>query len=97
MRAARGKHLWEVKGKQQLERVVSKLNDPNYDSKKDLCLPPNAFVDPNNPEAVFPQHAKPDLIDFRSNNIADGSKTVVGAFRMNKRKSKYATIVKTPQ
>ena len=97
MRAARGKHLWEVRGKQQLERIVSKLNDPNYDHKKDLCLPPNAFVDPSNPEAVFPQHSKPDIIDFRSNNIAEGAGTVVGAFRQNRRKSKYATIVKLPE
>ena len=73
------------------------MNDPNYDIQKDLCLPPNAFVDPNNPAAVFPQHAKPDIIDFRSNKIAEGSSTVVGAFRHGKRKSKFATIVKLPE
>ena len=44
MRAARASHYWEVKGKARLERLTSKLNDPNYDSKKDLSLPPNAFL-----------------------------------------------------
>ena len=95
MRAARAAHYWEVKGKARLERITSRLNDPNYDAQKDLCLPPNAFMEPNNPNAVFPQFSKPDIIDFRSNRIADGSRTVVGTFRKNKKPSKYATIVKT--
>ena len=95
MRAARAAHYWEVKGKARLDRIVQKLNDPNYDAQKDLNLPPNAFMEPNNPNAVFPQFSKPDIIDFRSNRIAEGSRTVVGTFRKNKKKSKYETIIKT--
>ena len=93
MRAARGAHYWEVKGKARLERITSKLNDPNYDAKKDLSLPPNAFLEPDNPNAIFPQFDKPDIIDFRSNRIAGGGRTVVGTFRKhlseNTKKSKY--------
>ena len=99
MRTARANHYWEVKGKARLDRIASKLNDPNYDAKADLCMAPNAYLEPNNPKAVFPQWDRPDILDFRSNRIADGGRTVVGTFRKhlsaNAKKSKYETIIKT--
>lgn len=75
--------------------------DPTYDFTKDGSLPVNAFVEPNNPEAVFPQHAKPHILDFRSHKMAASGFASVGNFRkiMSNRtkKSKYQTIVKTPE
>ena len=95
MRAARAAHYWEVKGKHQLNRICAKLNDPNYDATKDLSLPPNAYLEPNNPNAVFPQWDRPDILDFRSNKISGGGLTVVGTFRKhlskNTKKSKLMT------
>ena len=99
MRSAKAAHLWEVRGKHVLNRITAKLNDPNYDATKDLCLPPNAYLEPDNPNAVFPQWDRPDILDFRSNRIAGGGLTVVGTFRKhlskNSKKSKYPTIVKS--
>ena len=80
-----------------MNRIASRLNDPNYDATKDLSLPPNAYLEPNNPTAVFPQWDRPDILDFRSNKIAGGGLTVVGTFRKhlsaNSKKSKYQTVV----
>lgn len=66
----------------------------------DHALPPNAFLHPNNPFAVFPQTKKPDLMDFRSHKMGKkGGLVAVGTFRKignpNVKQSKYATIVKT--
>ena len=80
--------------------MSNKLQDPTYDFAKDGSLPVNAFVEPNNPEAVFPQHAKPHILDFRSHKMAASGFASVGNFRkiMSNRtkKSKYETIIKTP-
>ena len=98
IRAARANHYWEVKGKARLNKIVEKLNDPNHDPK-DHSIPLNAFMHPNNPNAVFPQWARPDIIDFRSNKIEGGNQAVKGTFRKhlskNAKKSKYAAIIKT--
>jgi hypothetical protein len=65
----------------------------------DHSLPPNAFLHPNNPFAVFPQTSKPDIMDFRINKMKHGGLVAIGAFRKNVSKnakqSKYATIIKT--
>ena len=99
MRTAKANHIWEVRGKAQLNRITARLNDPNYDATKDLCLPPNAYLEPNNPNAVFPQWDRPDILDFRSNKIAGGGLTVVGTFRKhlskNSKKTKWFTEVKS--
>lgn len=59
----------------------------------------NAFVEPNNPNAVFPQIAKPNIMDFRSHKMALGGTTAMHNFRKIhsalSKKSKYPTIVKT--
>jgi hypothetical protein len=61
----------------------------------------NAFVEPNNPEAVFPQIAKPNIMDFRSHRMALGGFTAVNNFRKihseNAKKSKYESVVKTSE
>ena len=54
VRTVRRDHYWEIEGKQKLQTVSNKLHDPTYDFKQDGALPPNAFVEPNNPAAVFP-------------------------------------------
>ena len=67
--------------------------------KKDKALPPNAFLEPNNPLAVFPQTPKPEILDFRVHKMKYGGRTAVNTFRKvnseNAKKSKYATIVRT--
>jgi hypothetical protein len=59
----------------------------------------NAFVEPNNPAAVFPQHARPHILDFRSHKMAASGFASVGNFRkiMSSRakQSKYVPKIKT--
>ena len=67
----------------------------------DFVRKPNAFVEPNNPAAVFPQIAKPDIHDFRSHKMPNGGLAAIGVFRKHlsdkTEKSKYPTIVKTSE
>jgi len=99
MRTVRREHYWEIEGKQKLQDVSAKLHDPTYDFKEDGTLPANAYLEPNNPKAVFPQHARPHILDFRAHKIAGSG----FASKYNNRKmmtekstkSKYTTIVKT--
>lgn len=70
IRSVRRAHYYEVEGKAKLETLSRKLADPTYDIAKDVGLVPNAFVEPSNPNAVFPQHAKPHIIDFRAHKMA---------------------------
>ena len=69
--------------------------------RNDHERPPNAFLEPNNPLAVFPQVKKPDIIDYRSHKMRLGGYAAVGMFRKidnpNAKQSKYATIVKTTE
>ena len=64
-------------------------------------VPVNAFVEPNNPAAIFPQIAKPNIMDFRSHRMALGGFTAMNNFRKirseNAKKSKYESIVKTKE
>ena len=97
IRAVRRNHYWEVEGKAKLQDLSNKLHDPTYDFKTDGQLKPNAFVEPGNPEAVFPQHAKPKIIDFRSHKIAGSGLASKGTFTKmlsdKTKKSKYRNIV----
>lgn len=65
----------------------------------DHSAAPNAFLHPNNALAVFPQHKKPNIMDFRVEKMELGGYTAVGVYRKgyqkNAKKSKYATIAKT--
>ena len=54
IRTVRRQHLWETEGKYNLQELSNKIHDPTYDFAKDGSLPANAFVEPNNPNAVFP-------------------------------------------
>ena len=53
LRSAKAAHFYEVKGKALLNRLNAKLCDPNY-KNQDIILPTNAFLEPDNPLAVFP-------------------------------------------
>jgi hypothetical protein len=101
MRSVKRDHYWEIEGKQKLQTLSNKLLDPTYDFKNDGSLPPNAFVEPNNPAAVFPQYARPHIIDFRAHKMAASGFATIGNFRkiMSERakKSKYTPIVKTKE
>jgi hypothetical protein len=82
-----------------LQDLSAKLHDPTYDFKKDGSLPVNAYIEPNNPNAVFPQHAKPHILDFRSHKIAGSGFASVGNFRKmhsaTAKRSKYDSRVQT--
>ena len=101
MRTVRRQHYYEVEGKHQLQELSNKLHDPTYDFKKDGSLPVNAFLEPQNPNAVFPQHGKPKIIDFRSEKMAGSGFASSHVFRKmlstKSKKSKYQTIIKTPE
>jgi len=97
VRSVRRQHYWEIEGKQKLEEVSRKLHDPTYDIAKDVALKVNAFLEPANPNAVFPQHAKPHILDFRSHKMASAGFATIGNFRKimsNRAKvSKYQSII----
>lgn len=99
LRSARGQHHWETRGKAALDRLSAKLNDPSYSMKLDHSLPPNAYLEPDNPMAVFPQTPKPDILDYRVHKMKYGGRTAVNTFRKvnsaNAKVSKYTAIVKT--
>jgi hypothetical protein len=64
-------------------------------------LGPNAFLEPNNPEAAFPQISKPNIMDFRSHKLVNRGLTAPRTFRkLNSDravKSKYEGSVKTTE
>ena len=95
MRTAKRQHYYEVEGKYRLQEILDRLHDPAY---KPAPIPVNAFVHPTNPDAVFPQHAKPHIIDFRAHKMAMSGIASRHVFRKhfatNSIKSKYQTIVK---
>lgn len=98
LRSIKAQHLYQIKGKAQLEDLATKLNDPNYNMKRDHALPPNAFLHPNNPMAVFPQTAKPEILDLRSHKMELGGYAAVGVFRKinseKAKKSRWSTVAK---
>ena len=99
-RTAKAAHHYQIKGKAALERSNARLSDPNYNMSAEYALPVNAFLEPNNPLAVFPQVKKPDILDFRCHKMAGGAQQAIGCFRKvgvaNKaRHSKYAAVVRT--
>lgn len=101
IRTVRRQHYWEVEGKHKLDTLSRKLQDPLYDFRQDVELKKNAFLEPNNPEAVFPQNSKPHIIDFRDHKMAGAGFASVGNFRksMSDRSipNKYASVSKTAE
>lgn len=83
IRSVRRAHYWEVEGKEKLETLSRKLHDPTYDLVEDIGPVPNAFVEPNNPNAVFPQVRKPHIIDFRDHKMAGSGFASRFTFRKN--------------
>ena len=79
--------------------LSGKLQDPTYDITQDCALPPNAFLEPNNPNAVFPQNARPHILDFRSHKMAASGFAAKGNFRKilsdRAKQSKYQSVVTT--
>ena len=100
LRTVRREHHWETRGKHDLAKIAARLHNPYYDMS-DFEVKPNAFVEPSNPNAVFPQIAKPDILDFRSHKMPKGGYAAIGTFRKhlseNTIKTKYPTIVRTAQ
>ena len=101
MRSAKAAHLFAVRGKDVLQRLNGRLNDPNYQMQSEYTLPPNAYLEPDNPLAVFPQVKKPQILDFRNDRIANGAIAAIGVNRKmlskNTKKSKYSSVVKTAE
>ena len=54
MRNCRAEHLYQTVGQYKLAAMSQRLQDPTYDLKKEYAAPKNAFLEPNNPNAVFP-------------------------------------------
>ena len=54
MRNCRAEHLYQTVGQYTLAAMSQRLQDPTYDLKKEYAAPKNAFLEPNNPNAVFP-------------------------------------------
>ena len=58
-------------------------------------------MEPANPNAVFPQHGKPKIIDYRADKMAGAGFASANNFRKilstKAKKSKYETIIKTPE
>ena len=67
----------------------------------EYSLPANAYLEPDNPLAVFPQVKKPQILDFRCHKMAGGGQAAIGVFRKhlsaNSKKSKYAPVIKTAE
>ena len=97
MRTAKRQHYWEVEGKYKLQEMSDRLMDPNY---KHESLPPNAYLNPSDPAASFPQWSKPHIIDFRSEKMAMSGLASRHVFRKHlsdkSKKSKFPTIIKLP-
>ena len=101
LRSAKAAHHYQVHGKAALERISARINDPTYQMQSEYSLPTNAFLEPDNPLAVFPQVKKPNILDFRCHKMATGAQAAIGVFRKmnnpNAKQSKYATIVQTAE
>ena len=71
----------------------------NYDRTEKFHMKPNAFVQPNNPKAIFPQVTKPNIVDFRSHKMIGGGLTSANNFRkMYSTKAKKSKSLKpTPR
>ena len=69
--------------------------------ESEYALPANAYLEPDNPLAVFPQMKKPQILDFRCHKMAGGAQAAIGVFRKlnnpNAKQSKYATIIRTAE
>mmetsp|Transcript_34402 Transcript_34402/g.33607 ORF Transcript_34402/g.33607 Transcript_34402/m.33607 type:complete len:95 (+) Transcript_34402:7-291(+) len=81
LRSAKRTHFEEIRGNGNLQSLSDRLANPFYDLRKDHEMPANAFVNPKNPDAVFPQFKKPDILDFRSHKLAEGGYTAQNNFR----------------
>jgi hypothetical protein len=104
LRVTRAAHLYEVRGKFREEEMSRRQYAPNnYDYLAAHHMPPNAFVEPNNPLAVFPQILKPDkhLVDFRSQKMIGGGITgrnnARKMYSSNAKKSKYTSVCVGPE
>lgn len=88
--------IFIVIGNAELEELAKRQADPIYSAKFHKPAPPNAFIEPNNPQAVVPQRIRQKYTDYRSNAV-EGAKTAMpGNFR-NKEPSKYITKVWTAE
>ena len=54
LRTVRREHHWETRGKFEMQAIASRLHNPQYDLRNDFQRKANAFVEPSNPNAIFP-------------------------------------------
>ncbi len=54
LRNCRAEHYYQTVGQYKLNAISARLQDPTYDLKREYALPKNAYLHPNNPNAVFP-------------------------------------------
>ena len=84
-----------------MEATAKRCETPNQTMVSEFNLKKNAFLHPNDPDAVIPQFAKPDILDFRSHKMIGGGLTGANNFRKmysaNAKKSKYAAVIRTPE
>lgn len=102
LRTVRRAHYTETRGQFDQQKLSNKLLNPFYDFKADYERPPNAFVHPEDPAAIFPKVGHPEIMDFRSHKMGNkGGLACVNTFRKihseNAKKSKYIHTVRTTE
>ncbi|CAI2379403.1 unnamed protein product [Moneuplotes crassus] len=100
LRGVRRAHFMKVQGMKDLQRLNDKLTDKDHSIMKDCALKPNAFLEPDNPDSVFPQRKPENNIDFRSSAMSGGGTAIRFTTRTEipgstKKGSKYKTKVRT--
>jgi len=83
-RSLKREHYEQQLGRERLAVTSGKLlTNPSYHIPSEIPKK-NAFLYPNDPDAVFPQFQKQDMIDFRSNKIESSGYEFRGSCRKNK-------------
>ena len=101
LRTSRRKQLMNLEGNQALKQMNARISSSNYDFVKEYARADNAYLHPNNVDAVFPQMKVYKGCDMRSSSINEGGTTVRFNSRkmdsLTARKNKFPTIVKTTE
>ena len=72
-------YIFIVIGLPTLEDLARRQADPNYSAQCHKLPPPNAFVHPADPNAMFPQKTRTKLIDMRSTAVEGARKAQVAS------------------
>ena len=103
-KSKRVKRLGSAKLAYYMEKIGNKLieehhkmqSDKQYSDQMLRPTPPNAFVNPEDPSAMFPQKKHFVGLDFRSSAV-DYAKYVGSHNRRKLKRSKYATKIIDPE